>query len=960
MSFDWGGFGEGLSVGAQRGLVIGQALGKMLRDKKFADQAQEIDSRYDSDAEQIRTKYAQVEALNNDGDVQKATDEARRGVVPIVPEGIQQVAALNDQGQWQVTAPSDKPVAEQTADYKNEHTFVPLGGDLRNVSPESVHDAVGAFEKHGEFEPKQETALPKFSKATMDDELASLERSRRAEHDRNYGWYISNDPEKYRAFQKEMALSNFNDGLQQTYLRALKGDAKALGAIIGGINQNPEMVGLAKGDQIVPDQSGNGQFMVVGADGQPKTQSMPITRDLLEQGFRAFAITKKMEFDGDIDQYIDRQLKLKADRRADRQLENEDRNYALAVDQFNYTKDHNAEVMGFEREKFDHTKEQDKIKNEREEKKTNNELIDTDLKWMKFKYDLAAAAGKAGGVGLAQDFKFTADPNDVDGTGSQLVQTKDGKNVGRVDPKRGVLIPMTEATKEQLALMTEAKSKGYHTTTVYDPVSKRLEFGWTDPATGKYSSVEHPNTWFDSSQKQGRLLTVDDIDNIAGARLYGGALAGGAGQSEAPAKSEGSKEKVEETKPQNEVPAEAPASAAPAAPQTAAVQPPVDNTHYRNGAPVSETTPANGLTDWAKNTQRAAYNDTSMYTPRQLALINAANKARGGEPLRPMDSYPYKEDTPSAMARRHSREGDKRAQEAALQLKAAKEAKVTQATALPQEKKFEGTPVDVSQPAPAPKQEKKPEATPAKVEAPKQTAAIQRKEKKFEGTPVDVSQPAPAKRQEKKFEGTPVSVEKPKAPQKKAEKPAPKQEKKPGKWTPKHPEPKPIKMPNYRNKPGTPTKVTEPLPVNQVSLISKPGDPIAKNKNKAGGTHSGYTFETNPGQAITATKTGKIIFVGEGMGYGPHIIVQAQDGTQQVYAHLETAAKEGDWIRAGKRFAVADNNAGMYDKKNIFFYRNISVAERRAKDAANRRYHDSGQMKKEMDAGLFDGKVLMR
>lgn len=460
MGFDWGGFGEGLSVGAQRGLVIGQTLGKMFRDAKYANESEAIDQEYDSKLADVRTRHAAIDAMNSGGDVQKATTEARGDYVPVMQPGTREIAAINPEtGKWQATN-DERTSAEVSKNMRYSNTFIPLA-ITKDTDPETVKGMVEVAEKKGDYKPTQESALPRFSKATRQDEEQALALERQAAHDRNYRWYVSNDPEKAREFQKEQAETQFRTGLQRTYLQALKGDARALGTIIGGINQNPEMAGLQKGDQIVPDKSGNGTFMVVGADGTPKTQSMPITRDLLEQGFKAFAISKKLEFDGDIDKYIDRQLKLKTDMRADRKLANDE--YSTDVGAWKVQNDAMMKARG-----------------------TGTESMSQ----------------------LPKGSKIADDPQGrVDKDGNPLkviVNSKTGEVMGRYSANR-LPIPDADPTPEEQANGKKLQEQGWVPCTKWDSTGK-IKYAMRNAQTGEWAFTDNPSQVYQDNQAGGSAL----------------------------------------------------------------------------------------------------------------------------------------------------------------------------------------------------------------------------------------------------------------------------------------------------------------------------------------------------------------------------------------------------------------------------------------------------------------------
>lgn len=321
MGFDWGGFGEGLSVGAQRGLVIGQTLGKLFRDAKYANQQEEINQKYDSQLSQLATDQAQIDALNSGGDVQAATDRARGDTVPIVEAGTREVAAINPEtGKWQATA-DNRTSAQVSEDLYNSTTHIPLQ-NTENVSPETVKGMVEVAEKNGDYKPTQKSALPNFRGTSYEDEVERIKAEKKAALRRNDEWYFSHDPEKSRQLRKEAEEEDFKEGLRTVYRRALNGDAKAIGILAGSVESSGL---LPEGTHIVPNKDGT--FALITEDGHVYEDesgsygNVKLNRQLIDQAFQHYAVTQKAYFDADYTGLAKEQREARKANREDRALD---------------------------------------------------------------------------------------------------------------------------------------------------------------------------------------------------------------------------------------------------------------------------------------------------------------------------------------------------------------------------------------------------------------------------------------------------------------------------------------------------------------------------------------------------------------------------------------------------------------------------------------------------------------
>ena len=331
MGFDWGGFGEGLSVGAQRGLVIGQTLGKLFRDAKYANQQEEINDKYDSQLSQLATDQAQIDALNSGGDVQAATDRARGDTVPIVEAGTREVAAINPEtGKWQATA-DNRTSAQVSEDIYNSTTHIPLQ-NTENVKPETVKAMVEVAEKNGDFKPTQKAALPNFRGTSYEDEVERIKAEKKAALRRNDEWYFSHDPEKSRQLRKEAEEEDFKEGLRTVYRRALNGDAKAIGILAGSVESSGL---LPEGTHIVPNKDGT--FALITEDGHVYEDesgsygNVKLNRQLIDQAFQHYAVTQKAYFDADYTGLAKEQREARKANREDRALDIKENYYNSRV-----------------------------------------------------------------------------------------------------------------------------------------------------------------------------------------------------------------------------------------------------------------------------------------------------------------------------------------------------------------------------------------------------------------------------------------------------------------------------------------------------------------------------------------------------------------------------------------------------------------------------------------------------
>ena len=880
MSFDWGGFGAGLLQGVERGLIIGDKINEAVRKGRFKNS------------------------------VDKANKDQETATAELNDERNRRAAAVAD---LEASKPGESLKETPEMAIPNMRFGESQAGVLQ-VPKQQTAIPVSSFSSFPEREMPQQTVRGAISPALADPQGAMSDdeyrrRSMAISRDKQRSYldaqlaYYDNDPDKYMEIQKKRFQMDVNDDIKGRIERAMRGDGQAIGEMVNTLQKAgvfPQGEVKRNGDQVVLVDPKSGKTIWQGA----------ITPDLIQQNAALYAMAENALANDEFDKVYQIGKDRRAEGREDQKLAleerkfghtvaNDDRNYKLQSDKFDYQKQKDAEDL-------------------------NVKKIETNIHWFTAKaqnaYLQAKKAGQTSGVGLNQDFKFTADPENPE---SQVVQTKDGKLVGKVDPKSGLLIPSAPVTPDQMKLVEEAQKQGFKPTSVYDPISKRLEWGWVDPATGRFCSSAHPNKWVDNGQ-QGQLVDnfPQEMDNVAGATLYGGGQRvamqpGGTPSNVATPTNDGREVTLLDGKSETpEAKTTAVESPKPSTPTAAVPEPSpsrkaVERPKYRNEEPVSKTSPATGFLSWLNNHGKVAYNDTSLYTDVQLRMINAANEAHGGQPLKAMDKYPHKEEGILDMARRRNTEGDKAARMADARMEMPEEGTKWSDYAKDRASVPAGEVVYSGQKSAAPTE--KPKAmTPG-------------------------GQPKAAKAQPATPKATAPKAEKPKA------------------MTPGgKPKVATTVKPTAKAQPKrTPKRIEEPLPIPENGrVLSKPGDLMDK-KDSAGGSEHGYTFESDHGEAVKATMDGKVIFKGNEKGYGPYIITESRDGSQRVYAHVDTKVRVGDWVRAGARFGNVDNNKGLYGKKNIFYYRVISAKELQEKQNAQKKY-ESGRKKKEVAIGLFD------
>ena len=286
MAFDWGGFGMGLSVGAQRGLQLGKELAQMYKDYKYGEEQDRINDEYDSKLAQSDMKFAAIDARNKGKNVQTAVTEAANDRVPVVQPGMREIAAQDARGVWQPTAYPDKAV------------------DTRFI----------ALAQH----PDLKLDTPRFSQRTLQDERRAIETARQGALLRNDQRYYSRDPEKSRELRKEAANNALKQQLFTVYQGALDGDPEALDILASFAYKEGW---LGEDNRLMPN--GDGTFALINGEGRVvngMTRVRP-NREMIDSTFAEYAKRQKFELDGDIDALAKDRKEARDEAREDRKLD---------------------------------------------------------------------------------------------------------------------------------------------------------------------------------------------------------------------------------------------------------------------------------------------------------------------------------------------------------------------------------------------------------------------------------------------------------------------------------------------------------------------------------------------------------------------------------------------------------------------------------------------------------------
>lgn len=286
MAFDWGGFGMGLTVGAQRGLQLGKELAQMYKDYKYGEEQDRINEEYDTKLAQSDMKFAAIDARNKGKNVQTAVTEAANDRIPVVQPGMREIAAQDARGVWQPTAYPDKAV------------------DTRFI----------ALAQH----PDLKLDTPRFSQRTLQDERRAIETARQGALLRNDQRYYSRDPEKSRELRKEAANNALKQQLFTVYQGALDGDPESLDILASFAYKEGW---LGEDNHLLPN--GDGTFALINGEGRVvdgMTRVRP-NREMIDSTFAEYAKRQKFELDGDIDALAKDRKEARDEAREDRKLD---------------------------------------------------------------------------------------------------------------------------------------------------------------------------------------------------------------------------------------------------------------------------------------------------------------------------------------------------------------------------------------------------------------------------------------------------------------------------------------------------------------------------------------------------------------------------------------------------------------------------------------------------------------
>ena len=296
MSVNWGGFGAGLSAGLTQGYILGEKFAKAMRAYNYEKEQNAINEDYDNRVAQSDAKHAQIKALNEGGDVQRATDEAYKGAIPVAQAGIREIAARDPEngGRWTPT--------------------------LNDASTYQQTDKAAAMTRHPEL---QDTAIPRFSRTTAEQDRERLNGERKQALMRSDRKYYANDPAMSRQLRKEQEDEDLKQGLLQVYQGALNGDPKYLGVLAGAAQQYGL---LPSGTHIVPNNDGT--FALVDdtghvyqdENGNAYTSVSP-NREMIDSVFARFAMQQKAYHDGDFKGMVEDARAAHKEAREDRKVD---------------------------------------------------------------------------------------------------------------------------------------------------------------------------------------------------------------------------------------------------------------------------------------------------------------------------------------------------------------------------------------------------------------------------------------------------------------------------------------------------------------------------------------------------------------------------------------------------------------------------------------------------------------
>ena len=290
MSFDWGGFGQGLSVGLERGWNLGEKIAETMRKRDFKNSVDQAGKDYDSAKQELDAERSRREA-SPDTELGSSLEEV-------------------------------KPMTALLSKFKPS-------GQLSETAIQGLHGAlpVDRYSSQPEKEmPKQ--AIRDLPGAMSDAEYQMHSRALVRDRQRSYlnarMEYASMDPDKFAELQKEQFQMDVNDAIRERAEAAMKGDGNAIGQMVGTL-QKMGIIPAGKierdGDNVVLRNPKTGETIMGG----------PITPELVQQYIPLYAMAEKALADDNFEQLY----RIGKDHRAEGR---EDQKLALEGDKVNNDK----------------------------------------------------------------------------------------------------------------------------------------------------------------------------------------------------------------------------------------------------------------------------------------------------------------------------------------------------------------------------------------------------------------------------------------------------------------------------------------------------------------------------------------------------------------------------------------------------------------------------------------------
>ena len=613
MSFDWGGFGAGLLQGVERGLIIGDKINDAVRKGRFKNS------------------------------VDKANKDQETATAELNDERNRRAAAVAD---LEASKPGESLKETPEMAIPNMRFGESQAGGLQ-VPKQQTAIPVSSFSSFPEREMPQQTVRGAISPALADPQGAMSDdeyrrRSMAISRDKQRSYldaqlaYYDNDPDKYMEIQKKRFQMDVNDDIKGRIERAMSGDGQAIGEMVNTLQKAgvfPQGEVKRNGDQVALVDPKSGKTIWQGA----------ITPDLIQQNAALYAMAENALANDEFDKVYQIGKDRRAEGREDQKLALEGRKVAVSegdLDNKRYATDVNAAYLK------------------------------------------AKAMGIGGGDGTAamsqlpQGTHIALDPNDPDGQRQLIINTKTHEPMGEWRNRRPY--PLTPMTDVEKANGEQLQAEGWIPTIKYDSTGL-VKFAMRDPETGDYVFADAP----DHVIHEPKPTAIDwptrggaGRGNFAGAQTQSGAFGGAvpqgtAGQGSGSNRVEIPVETTDEPKKTAKAPKKAAEPPKADAPKQAITQGTKKETskkaievdavsraqprRYANDVMPSARAKNKGWGDYLKALQDDARYDTSGYTDKQLAQVNADRARRGLDALKAMNEKPKTEGI-LARAVRQSRE----------------------------------------------------------------------------------------------------------------------------------------------------------------------------------------------------------------------------------------------------------------------------------------------------------------